>query len=165
MSQQKKQEYVSLPFFGIGKILPYTKKFRKTQLAMILFGLCGTLVDIEFPLLQRYALNHFVGGGTLDTIWYFIPIYVASIIFAALVNYAACFRAMFTEVGINRDLRNAAFDHLQTLSFSYYNQNSVGYIHARVMQRHGAHRLALLLDTDGLHLAYQRISSARSASC
>ena len=77
MSQQKKQEYVSLPFFGIGKILPYTKKFRKTQLAMILFGLCGTLVDIEFPLLQRYALNHFVGGGTLDTIWYFIPIYIA----------------------------------------------------------------------------------------
>ena len=25
------------------------------------------------------------------------------------------------------------FNHLQTLSFSYYNQNSVGYIHARVM--------------------------------
>ena len=133
MNRQKKQEYVSLPFFGIGKILPYTKKFRKTQLAMIFFGLCGTLVDIEFPLLQRYALNHFVGGGTLDTIWYFIPIYIASILFAALVNYAACFRAMFTEVGINRDLRNAAFDHLQTLSFSYYNQNSVGYIHARVI--------------------------------
>ena len=37
------------------------------------------------------------------------------------------------EVSINRDLRNAAFRHLQTLSFSYYSQNSVGYIHSRLM--------------------------------
>ena len=41
--------------------------------------------------------------------------------------------AFRTEVNVNRDLRNAAFKHLQTLSFSYFNQNSVGYIHARVM--------------------------------
>lgn len=156
MSQRRKEEHVSLPFFGIGKILPYTKRFRKTQLAMVFFGLCGTLVDIELPLLQRYALNHFVGGGTLDTLWIFVPIYVASIVTAALVNYAACFRAMSTEAGVNRDLRDAAFDHLQTLSFSYYNQNSVGYIHARVMsdtERIGSLVSWTLMDSTW-HLSY-----------
>lgn len=30
-------------------------------------------------------------------------------------------------------MKKASFDHLQRLSFSYFNQNSVGYIHARVM--------------------------------
>jgi len=40
---------------------------------------------------------------------------------------------MHNEVSINRDLRDDAFNHLQTLSFSYFNQNSVGYVHARVM--------------------------------
>lgn len=156
MSQRRKEEHVSLPFFGIGKILPYTKRFRKTQLAMVFFGLCGTLVDIELPLLQRYALNHFVGGGTLDTLWIFVPLYVASIVMAALVNYAACFRAMSTEAGVNRDLRDAAFDHLQTLSFSYYNQNSVGYIHARVMsdtERIGSLVSWTLMDSTW-HLSY-----------
>ena len=34
---------------------------------------------------------------------------------------------------VGRDMKRASFNHLQTLSFSYYNQNSVGYIHARVM--------------------------------
>ena len=34
---------------------------------------------------------------------------------------------------VGRDLKRASFNHLQTLSFSYFNQNSVGYIHARVM--------------------------------
>ncbi len=156
MSQRRKEEHVSLPFFGIGKILPYTKRFRKTQLAMVFFGLCGTLVDIELPLLQRYALNHFVGGGTHDTLWIFVPLYVASIVMAALVNYAACFRAMSTEAGVNRDLRDAAFDHLQTLSFSYYNQNSVGYIHARVMsdtERIGSLVSWTLMDSTW-HLSY-----------
>ena len=156
MSQRRKEEHVSPPFFGIGKILPYTKRFRKTQLAMVFFGLCGTLVDIELPLLQRYALNHFVGGGTLDTLWIFVPLYVASIVMAALVNYAACFRAMSTEAGVNRDLRDAAFDHLQTLSFSYYNQNSVGYIHARVMsdtERIGSLVSWTLMDSTW-HLSY-----------
>ncbi|MDR9824736.1 ABC transporter transmembrane domain-containing protein, partial [Vibrio sp. FNV 38] len=42
-----------------------------------------------------------------------------------------------TEVRVNRDLRAAAFNHLQTLSFSYFNQNSVGYIHSRVMSDTG----------------------------
>ena len=38
---------------------------------------------------------------------------------------------------VDRDLRNASFNHLQTLSFSYFNQNNVGYIHARVMSDTG----------------------------
>ena len=40
-------------------------------------------------------------------------------------------------MSVDRDLRNAAFNHLQTLSFSYFNRNSVGYIHARVMSDSG----------------------------
>ena len=41
--------------------------------------------------------------------------------------------AMKLEMYVGRDMRRAAFNHLQTLSFSYYNQNSVGYIHSRVI--------------------------------
>ena len=40
---------------------------------------------------------------------------------------------MATDIGMTKSMRNKAFAHLQELSFDYYNQNSVGYIHARVM--------------------------------
>ena len=123
----------ALPFFGVGKILPFLKKYRATLLIMVVCGLCGTLVDIFIPLFQRYALNHFIGGNTIDTLPYFILLYVAAVLFAGATNYVACMFAMKIEVSVNKDLRNAAFDHLQTLSFSYFNQNSVGYIHARVI--------------------------------
>ena len=126
-------EKKSLPFFGIGKVLPFLTQYRQTLFLMILCGLGGSAVDIALPLFQRYALNHFIGGGTLDTLPYFLSIYIFAVLTAGVTNYIACHFAMKIEVSVNKDLRNAAFNHLQTLSFSYYNQNSVGYIHARIM--------------------------------
>ena len=123
----------SLKFFGIGKMLPFLKKYRGMMAMMVLFGICGSAIDIGTPLLQRYALNHFVGLGTLDTIVPFILIYVGVILFTGVTNYFSALYSLWMEVRLDRDLRNAAFEHLQTLSFSYFNQNSVGYIHARIM--------------------------------
>ena len=128
-----RNEKTSLPFFGIPRIAPYARKYSRTLIAMVFCGLAGTAMDIALPLFQRYALNHFIAGGTLDTLPLFIVIYVLAIFAAAGATFIACKGAMTVEVSMNRDLRNAAFSHLQTLSFSYFNQNSVGYIHSRIM--------------------------------
>ena len=128
-----KKEKTSLPFFGIPRIVPYARKYSRTLATMVICGLIGTGMDIALPLFQRYALNHFIAGGTTDTLPLFIVIYVLTIVAAGCATFIACNGAMTTEVSMNRDLRNAAFNHLQTLSFSYFNQNSVGYIHSRVM--------------------------------
>lgn len=122
-----------LPFFGVGKILPFLKRYVKQILIMVSCGLVGSLVDILVPLFQRYALNRFVTENTLDTLPVFIIVYVLAILFAGATNYVACTLATSIEVWIDRDLRNAAFSHLQNQSFAYFNQNSVGYIHARVI--------------------------------
>lgn len=129
----KKAERSGLPFFGIGKILPYLARYKKRVYAMLFCGLLGSVVDIAQPILQRYSINHFIGGGTLDTLPWFIAIYFGTILLSAAANYISCTDATCLEVWIDRDLRNDAFAHLQTLSFSYFNQNSVGYIHARVI--------------------------------
>lgn len=129
----KKAERSGLSFFGIGKIIPYLARYKKRVYAMLFCGLLGSVVDIAQPILQRYSINHFIGGGTLDTLPWFIAIYFGTILLSAAANYISCTDATCLEVWIDRDLRNDAFAHLQTLSFSYFNQNSVGYIHARVI--------------------------------
>lgn len=153
---KKATEQRTLPFFGIGKVLPYLKKIRKMMMTMVVCGLVSTGIDLLTPQFQRYALNHFIADNTLDTLPLFIILYVASIVFCGAVNYISCTYAMKTEVSVNRDLRNAAFSHLQTLSFSYFNQNSVGYIHARVISdtsRIGSLVSWTLMDTVW-HLSY-----------
>ena len=83
-----------LKFFGIGKMLPYLKKYRGMMAAMVVLAVCGSAIDIGTPLLQRYALNHFVGLGTLDTILPFILIYVCVILFTGVTNYFSARNAL-----------------------------------------------------------------------
>ena len=127
------QKTTHLKFFGIGKILPFLRSVRGKIFLMIFFGLTGSLTDIILPLFQRYALDHFIGLGVFDTIVPFLTLYILTILAAAGSNYISCALATIIEMRVNRQLRQTGFNHLQTLSFSYFNQNSVGYIHARLM--------------------------------
>ena len=120
-------------FFGIGRILGRLQSYKLPLLIMLLTSAAGSVVDIGVPVFQRYALNRFVGLGTLQGLPVYLLVYMGVILLSAVLNYISCIYGMKIEVGVDMDLRNEAFSHLQTLSFSYYNQNSVGYIHARIM--------------------------------
>lgn len=134
MKQAKENaSYVRLPFFGIPRLLPYLRPYAKAFFWMICFGLVGSLTDILLPLFQQYAINHFIGEQTLDTLAIFITLYVLCLLAQGIANFVATFLASRNELCTLRDLRQSSFDHLQTLSFSYFNQNSVGYVHARIM--------------------------------
>ena len=134
---EKKTETKHLKFFGIPKILPFLQHVRGQILMMVILALISSLVDITIPQFQRYALDTFVGKGTMETIVPFVLVYVAVILFASVINYISCAQATIVEMKVNRELRQTGFKHLQTLSFSYFNQNSVGYIHARLMSDTG----------------------------
>lgn len=127
------EETTHLKYFGIGRILPFLSKVRNTIFIMVFFGLMGSATDIILPLFQRYALDHFISLGIFDTIVPFLALYLLTILTAAVSNYISCALATIIEMRVNRELRQTGFNHLQKLSFSYFNQNSVGYIHARLM--------------------------------
>ncbi len=122
-----------LKYFGIPKILPFLGHVKKAILGMVVLALMSSGVDIVLPLFQRYALDHFIRERTFDTIIPFVLANIGVICFAAVINYISCSQATIIEMKVNRELRRRGFAHLQTLSFSYFNQNSVGYIHARLM--------------------------------
>ena len=131
--ETEKKEYVSLPYFGLNKLLPYLKPYRGTILGMVILCLLAGVIDIIIPLFQRYALDHFVALGSMDGLPLFIGAYVLVLLVQVISNIISCYQSGEIEMYVSRDMRRASFNHLQTLSFSYYNQNSVGYIHARVM--------------------------------
>ena len=137
MNGKEKKTQDNLPFFGIGKILPYLKNYRREIIGMAVLSALGSVVDVAAPVFQRYSLNVFVATGDLHTLPLYILVYFGIIVFAAVMNYYAGLWGMYVEVGVDKDLRNEAFSHLQTLSFSYFNQNSVGYLHARIINDTG----------------------------
>ena len=127
----------TLPWFGFVRLWPYVKQYRNKLAFAVVLGLLASLIDACWPLFNQYALNHYVAENTLDTIWLFVILYVVLLVTQVVINFISTYRCSQIEMGINQDLRNASFNHLQTLSFSYFNQNNVGYVHARVMSDTG----------------------------
>ncbi|MCR5769964.1 MAG: ABC transporter ATP-binding protein/permease [Butyrivibrio sp.] len=132
-----KDTNVKLPWYGIPRLIPYLKKYKYKIIAMVFIGAIVTAIDAIYPLFNRYVLNKVVGENDTTTLPYVAIGYVALLLCQVVMNYYSTFMCSKMELWVNRDLRNASFGHLQTLSFSYFNQNNVGYIHARVMSDTG----------------------------
>jgi len=137
MYEDSTEQKVHLKYFGIPKVLPYLKPYRLTMLVMILLAAGGSLIDIVFPKYQEYAINHYIAGETLDTLASFIVTYALLLLIKVTMDTISTYLSTRVEMYIGRDLKQKSFDHLQTLSFSYFNRNAVGYIHARVMSDTG----------------------------
>ena len=134
MAVYEEQEY-NKPFsFQIwAKMLPFFKPYKKYFAITIGLNLLLAGVDVLVPLFQSYAIDHFIAPDTLDGIGSFAGTYVAMIVLQTIFVYVSVRAATIIEMNVGKDLKWAQFEHLQTLSFSYYNTTPVGYIHARVM--------------------------------
>ena len=134
MAAYEEQEY-NKPFsFQIwAKMLPFFKPYKKYFAITIGLNLFLAGIDVLVPLFQSYAIDHFIAPDTLDGIGSFAGTYVAMILLQTIFVYVSVRAATIIEMNVGKDLKWAQFEHLQTLSFSYYNTTPVGYIHARVM--------------------------------
>ncbi|MCQ2525687.1 MAG: ABC transporter ATP-binding protein/permease [Lachnospiraceae bacterium] len=134
---ENKEKTVRLPLFGLPKLWPFIKKYKGMFIGMIVAGIVYSVFDAIYPLFNKYAITHFVGDETLDTIGWFIGGYVLITVVQCIINYINVMLCAKLELYMDRDLRNGAFSHLQQVSLSYFNRNNVGYIHARVMSDTG----------------------------
>lgn len=134
MAAYEEQEY-NKPFSlqTWAKMLPFFKPYRKYFAVTMGFNVFLAAVDVGIPLFQSYAIDHFITPGQLDGLWEFAFVYGLVIVFQTVCVYLSVHAAVTIEMNLGRDLKWAQFEHLQTLSFSYYNTTPVGYIHARVM--------------------------------
>lgn len=133
MTDEKTPQRTHLKWFGIPRLLPFLRPHRGLFVLLFVFGLAGSASEILYPLFQRYAIDRYIAEGTLDTLPWFVLSYVGVMVLSALSVYLSNTGSAKLEVRVAHDMRRTCFRHLQTLSFSYFNQNSVGYIHARVM--------------------------------
>lgn len=134
MAAYEEQEY-DKPFSikVWGKMLPFFRPY-KTYFAVTLglnIFLAG--IDVVVPLFQSYAIDRFITADRLTGLAGFALAYAAVIVIQTMCVYFSVRAATTIEMNVGKDLKWAQFEHLQRLSFSYYNTTPVGYIHARVM--------------------------------
>jgi len=134
MAAYEEQDY-NKPFsFKVwGKMLPFFKPYKKFFAITLGLNIFLAGIDVVVPLFQSYANDHYITAESLTGLEQFGAAYVAVIVIQTLCVYFSVRAATTIEMNVGKDLKWAQFEHLQTLSFSYYNTTPVGYIHARVM--------------------------------
>lgn len=130
---EPKEKIPHLRWYGIPAIWPFLRPHRH-KIAFVAASMAvNSVITACLPLFQNYAIDHYIGENTLDTLPAFVALYLLVCAVRMLADNWGFFVSHQVEVLVDRDVRQACFDHVQTLSFSYFNQNSVGYIHSRVI--------------------------------
>ena len=113
----------------------YAYAMRRRWLVILLISalLTVALVDVAYPLLSRYAIDHFVIPKTTDRLAPYIVAYVLLVLLQGAGVVAFIVLAGKLEMDIAYSIRQDAFLKLQELSFAFYDKTAVGYLMARMV--------------------------------
>ncbi len=120
-----------------GKMLPYIKPYRGLVAVILAAMLADAATSVAYTLLVGYVVDRFVTPGVSQGIMGFALFYLGLVLVKTLCQITLGSVALRIEMYIGRDMKRDLFTHLQTLSFSYYNQTPVGTIVARALNDPG----------------------------
>ncbi len=114
------------------KLLTFCKPYKKNllMLAFFMLGLAG--IDVLFPLMSKYAIDNFVVPQSTKGIELFAVIFLALVVVQSLNIFFFINIAGKIEMYLTYDIRKKGFQHLQELSFNYYDRTPVGWLMARM---------------------------------
>lgn len=117
------------------RFVPYYKRYWKTLAFDLLCASLTTVCELVFPMLLRYITNQGMRDLALITAGTIVKIgiiYFALRIVDGLAAFYMAYTGHVMGARIETDMRQDAFEHLQKLSDSYFNNTKVGQIMSRI---------------------------------
>lgn len=133
MKNQVKEEYTTKELFK--RFLPYYKPYKKTLCLDLFCAALTTLCELILPLLMRYITNEGIrniAALSVRTIVTLGLIYLGLRIVDCIANYYMADMGHVMGAKLETDMRREAYNHLQQLSNTYYNNTKVGQIMGRI---------------------------------
>ena len=115
------------------RLIAYAMRHRRTVVSVMLVLLVVAGIDLAYPQFSRYAIDHFIEGGTTEGLWLYGLVYAALVVVQSLGVFLFVRGAGRLEMDMSYDIRQDAFAKLQQLSFSFYDTTSVGWLMARMV--------------------------------
>lgn len=115
------------------RMFRYVIRNKRAFILSIVTNVVLAGIDISYPLMSMYAIDHFIEAGTTQGLGGFIALYLTLVVLMGSFVFIFVSQAGSIEMSVSYDIRQEAFRKLQELSFSYYDKTAVGYIMARVV--------------------------------
>ena len=119
----------------IGRFIPYFKPYKNVLLLDLFCAFLTTGCDLILPMILRFLANkgtEDLSSITVQLIASLAGVYLVLRIIDAIANYYMTRIGHIMGARIETDMRKDAFDHIQKLSDSYFNNTKVGKIMSRI---------------------------------
>lgn len=119
------------PKATIARLWGYLKKYKWRLWLITLMVIASTIASVLAPLIMSFAIDDFIGKGNLNgLLWVLLilgMIYVLHSVFTWVMNVVM----VTVSEGSLYHLRKDLFEHLQSLSLSFFDQNKKGDLMSR----------------------------------
>jgi len=115
------------------KFISYYKPYLKLFTLDLSCAFLIALIDLAFPLITRQFINDIIPNGKLRIFYIFIIALLVLAVVRAFLNYIIDYWGHIVGTRMERDMRRDLFEHLQTLSFDYFDNVKTGHIMSRIV--------------------------------
>ena len=117
------------------RFIPYFKKYKWILILDLICASLTTVCELVFPMLVRYVTDmgiNDIANLTIGLIFKIGVFYLILRLIDSVANFYMANTGHIMGAKIETDMRRDLFNHLQTLSHSYYSEHKVGQIMARL---------------------------------
>lgn len=115
------------------KFISYYKPYWKLFSLDMSCAFIIAAIDLVFPLITRQFINDIIPNGKLRIFYIFIIALLILAVIRAVLNYIVDYWGHIVGTRMERDMRRDLFEHLQTLSFDYFDNVKTGHIMSRIV--------------------------------
>ena len=112
--------------------LGYFKNHKKLFAIDMLCAVVIAAVDLLFPLVTRSALYDMLPGKLYRTFFTVMAVMLGCYVLRAFLNYIVCYYGHTFGIRVEADIRKDLFQHMQEMSFDFYDANRTGQLMSRL---------------------------------
>lgn len=115
------------------KFVSYYGPHRKLFILDIVCAFLIAVIDLVFPMVTRRLTDTIIPNGELRLLYLIALGMLVLYIIRAILNYIVDYWGHVVGTRMEHDMRRDLFSHLQSLPFSYFDQNRTGHIMSRIV--------------------------------
>ena len=117
------------------RLLVYLLPYRRMVLFALLLIMVESLIEISFPWLTLVAVDNYILAGDMSGLGLIAAVYFGLLVAKYGIGFLQTYTLQSTGQRIMFDMRREIFNHIQTLSNSFFDRNPVGRLITRGYDR------------------------------
>lgn len=118
---------------NLKRFIKYYKPFKGLFFADMVCATIVSAADLFYPLITKDIINDYIPNKNLRMLLTFGAVLLGIYLLKAAANYFILYYGHLLGVGIQANMRRDVFAHLQTLPFSFFDENKTGSIMSRIV--------------------------------